>query len=261
MRRDRRTTRPPGGGCLSVRGSTAAARRPGARGGPHYLFAVNARNGREMHEWELRTAAWQPSVAASGDVFVLATTFYYEEIRAHVPFPVPFGEPDGRLLCKRYDPISASYSDLWSLDLPAAIGKPVLSHHAGRQVVYFTACSQPPSGWFFWLPPIAAMWTSCSVWAIDVELASKASVFSREIAREAVLWQYEAPPGLALASLRVAGGAVFVSGTVFENGSAPEPFNCSVMRNKTDPKQMPWPKCDWPEWWPVECRVNVSFSS
>eukprot|EP01065_Artemidia_motanka_P010423 TRINITY_DN1551_c2_g2_i1.p1 TRINITY_DN1551_c2_g2~~TRINITY_DN1551_c2_g2_i1.p1 ORF type:complete len:1184 (+),score=319.96 TRINITY_DN1551_c2_g2_i1:116-3553(+) len=210
----------------------------------NYMFAFEPETGDE--EWALHvpTAAWQPSVAfsESPSVILLATTFFYHDLYG---ISLPLGEPDGRL--QAFDAASSQLPQktLWSMDLPAAIGTPVMANDPtrGTLVAYFTACSTPPSQWFFWLPPLSSLWTGCDIWAVDVRAAADDPF-------DAVLWRRRVTSNLALASLTVAGGAVFVSGSVF-NTTLPPFFNCTAPNSSSGGPA----SCDYPDWWPAQCRI------
>eukprot|EP01062_Namystynia_karyoxenos_P071090 TRINITY_DN664_c0_g1_i1.p1 TRINITY_DN664_c0_g1~~TRINITY_DN664_c0_g1_i1.p1 ORF type:complete len:1450 (+),score=406.51 TRINITY_DN664_c0_g1_i1:84-4352(+) len=220
--------------------------KPGQLQGDNYLFALDPLTGAEQWAMQCPTAAWQPSVAVGGGYAFIATTYYYHRV---LGYSLPLGEPDGRIQGFDATGWDIPRNPQWNIDLPAALGQPVVwtEPDSGAVVVVFSACSRPPSEWFFWFPTRQALWTNCTVWAVDAAAAAQDTA-------AAVLWRHQFDELVAVSSITVASGAVFVSGSVFTEGSIPFPVNCSVSPTANSSSPLPDPNCTYPDWWPAECR-------
>eukprot|EP00755_Sulcionema_specki_P013774 Sspe_Gene.54897::Locus_30247_Transcript_1_1_Confidence_1.000_Length_1589::g.54897::m.54897 len=197
--------------------------KAGTRGllNKNYVFAVGAKSGSEKWPVSCRAAPWLPRVAVLSSMVIISTT-YFDTYN-----PLPFGEPDGHL--EAHD--IKSGASRWSIDIPAAIGQPVvLEDDDGTSVVFFTACTKAPV-----LMILPHWWVGCTVWAVDASVAASSPM-------DSVLWRYTAPPNVALSNPQVRAGSVFIGTAEFVNGSWPN----NTLPNCTWPPTQPLPNCTWP---------------
>ena len=204
-------TRPAVAGGLVFKTGVSSSTSSFAGSQAFYVYALHAESGIEAWPLLCRTMPWMTRIVESEQIVYVGVTFF------DVKLGLPFGQPESLIIALNKQ--TGGY--VWTKDIGLAgvTKQPALSPVEEKEpVIVLTTCTKPMIAG---APPV--WWLDCELYAIDTNRVASIATGSL---RDSIMWRYKSDASVVFSQPIVKGGAVFVSGVTFVNGS--------------------WPNCSWP---------------